>query len=46
MQMYTSTQNNDAILSKELQQHMSKENSKNGVIDQVEHKKYPVKENG
>ena len=43
--MHTSTQNNDLSLAKEFQQHLSKEHRKNGVIDQVNTKQEPVKEN-
>ena len=38
MQMHTSTQNSDASIAKELQQHMSNENSQNCVIDQGKYK--------
>ena len=33
-QMHTSNQNNDVSTAKELQQHLSEDNIKNGVIDQ------------
>ena len=46
MQIHTGNQNNDVILAKEFQQHLTKEHHKNGVIDQVKYRKYSVKENG
>ena len=39
IQMHVSTQNSDVRLSKEFQQHLSKEHSKNCVIDQGKYKK-------
>ena len=36
MQMHTSNQNNDIILAKEFQQHLTKGHRKNGVFDQGE----------
>ena len=46
MQMHTSTQKNDFSLSKEFQEHLSKDHLKNEFIYQGKFKKYAVKENG
>ena len=39
MQMHTGNQKDDVSLAKELQHFMTKNNSKNGFIDQVKYKK-------
>ena len=39
MQMHTGNQKDDVSLAKELQHFMTKNNRKNGVIDQVKYKK-------
>ena len=39
MQMYTGNQKDDVSLAKELQHFLTKNNRKNGVIDQVKYKK-------
>ena len=41
--MHYFAQNNYVIMAKELQKHMSKENQKHGVVDQVKYIKNPVK---
>ena len=46
MQIHTGTQKYDASLAKEFQQHLTKENWKYGVIDQVKYKNDSWKENG
>ena len=46
MQIHIITQNNDVRFYEEFQQRLSKEHSKNGIIDQVKYKKNSVKENG
>ena len=43
MQMDTGNQNNNVILSKEFQQHLTREHYKNGVIDQGKKKTIYVK---
>ena len=39
MKMHTGNQNNDVSLAKEFQQNLTKDNHKNGVIDQGKYKK-------
>ena len=39
IQIHTGNQNNDVSLDEEFQQHLTKEQCKNGVIDQVKYKK-------
>ena len=46
MQMHTGNQKDDVSLAKELQHFMTKNNRKNGVIDQVKYKNNTWKENG
>ena len=46
MQIHTGNQNYDTSLAKEFQHHLTKELSKNGVIDQGKYKTDSWKENG
>ena len=46
MQMHTSNQKDDVSLAKEFQHYLTKNNRKNGVIDQVKYKNNSWKENG